>query len=170
MEANKKFSGWFRWMSLIVLAGSSILLFLAAKPQNDKFSKYKSIEAYEIRPGILMMPRYADDGQVCEIGLERWHYRPNFIDMDSGLERKDIDEIVDEITPIDERGPQPKDTSKRGAGFIAGRVIVMNEEYENIEIQIYRSFSGHIDKKHQINMSNSENIAAIVKWKNRKCQ
>ena len=33
--------------------------------------------AYEIRPGVLVMPRYAQDGQVWEVGMEKRRYSPN---------------------------------------------------------------------------------------------
>src|SRR5271154_3302293 len=66
-------------LKLIVLAFAAVLLLAAANPEHDKFAKYKSVEAYEIRPGILMMPRYSSDGQVCQIGLEKLHYSPETI-------------------------------------------------------------------------------------------
>ena len=52
---------------LIGLACAIAFLFFLVKPQNDKFLKYKAIETYEIRPGILMMPRYSAGGHLCEI-------------------------------------------------------------------------------------------------------
>jgi hypothetical protein len=29
-------------------------------------AKYKAVEAYEVRPGILVFPTYSEDGEVCE--------------------------------------------------------------------------------------------------------
>jgi hypothetical protein len=55
---------------LVVVA---MFLLPTVNPAHEKFAKYKAVEAYEIRPGILMMPRYSADGQVCEIGLEKLH-------------------------------------------------------------------------------------------------
>jgi hypothetical protein len=75
---------------------------LAVRPHNDKFSKYHSIEAYEIRPGILMIPRYSQDGQVCEMGLQRMHYSPEIVRFDSSLSRSEIDGLFDELVPADE--------------------------------------------------------------------
>jgi hypothetical protein len=152
MEANKKFSGWFRWMSLIVLAGSSVLLFLAAKPQSNKFSKYKSIEAYEVRPGILMMPRYTEDGQVCEIGLEKRHYMPERINLDSLLLLKDVYEIADELVPSNERGPRKLNTQ--------GPYYTENSIYHD---EIYMDYEN-------VSIERVETVAAVIKWKNRKCQ
>ncbi len=80
----------------------AMISLLAVRPHNDKFSKYHSIEAYEIRPGILMIPRYSQDGQVCEMGLQRMHYSPEIVRFDSSLSRSEIDGLFDELVPADE--------------------------------------------------------------------
>jgi len=51
-----------------------VVLRLLAMAQNERLFKYRAVEAYEIRPGILMMPRYSDSHEVCEIVLQRDHY------------------------------------------------------------------------------------------------
>jgi hypothetical protein len=62
----------------------TILIMLnAVTTAQQQFAKYRKIEAYEIRPGILMMPRYTADDRVCEIGLEKLHYSPERIRLDS---------------------------------------------------------------------------------------
>ncbi len=149
---------------LIGLACAVVLLVPGAKLQTDQFSKYKTVEAYEIRPGILMMPRYSADGQVCEIGLERRHYSPEVIRLDSTLSRKEIDEIVDELAPASERGP--KEGGLLGdPALIAGGSLTTSETYENISVEIYSELSpsGKLEIA-------EENVAAALKWKNRKCQ
>jgi hypothetical protein len=143
-----------------------MFLFVAAKPQSERFSKYKSVEAYEVRPGILMMPRYTEDGEVCEIGLERRHYTPQGIHFESSMPRKDIDEIVNEFAPVSERGPKSKD-------FGAGELTIENGggkttlvDYENVSLQIYSSVVTH--GKREVFVDDA--IAATILWKNRKCQ
>lgn len=149
---------------LIGLACAVVLLIPAAKPQTDQFSKYRAVDAYEIRPGILMMPRYSADGQVCEIGLERRHYSPEMIRLDSTLSRKEIDEIVDEFAPENERGP--KEAGLLGdMASIDGVSLTTSEVYENISIEIYSKLLP--SKKLKIA---EENVAATLTWKNRKCQ
>jgi hypothetical protein len=149
---------------LIGLACAFIVLFVAMRPQSDKFPRYKAVEAYEIRPGILMMPRYSADGQVCEIGLERRHYSPEMIHLDSTLSRKEIDDIADELAPSNERGP--KEAGLLGDLItIAGVGLTTSSTYENMSIEIYGKVLP--SKKHQIA---AEDVAATLKWKNRKCQ
>ena len=130
---------------------------------HEMFAKYKAVEAYEIRPGILMMPRLSDDGKVCEIGLEKRHYSPEIIYYDSDLSRQIIDQIADEIVPMNERGK--RDTSLDGLTITAGHGSVTLEEYENVVIKIYNGIS-FTSRKREI----EENpIAARIIWKNRKC-
>ena len=143
------------------LACTTMLLLLAATSQSDKYSKYKAVEAYEVRPGILMMPRYSSDGQVCEIGLERRHYSPEKVALDSGLSRKEIDQIADEIVPADERGPKTTALGGRDQIVEAGHTLVTYIEYENVLIQIYGGDSPKC---------NEGNVAATIRWTNRKCQ
>src|SRR5579859_3843202 len=94
------------------LAGlAGVVMFLlfsvfSVKPQNDRFVKYKAVEAYEIRPGILMMPRYSDEGQVCSIEIERRHYADGTAFLDSQLPHEVMIQIIDELVPVGERGPQ----------------------------------------------------------------
>lgn len=150
---------------LIGVICTFVLLFLAMKPHSDRFSKYKAIETYEIRPGILMMPRYSDNGQVCEIGLERRHYSPEMIRLDSSLSRKEIDEILDELVAADERGPKSKDFGENLID-IAGHGMTTNIGYENVSIQIYSETLPA--SRHREIVAND--IVATVHWNNRKCQ
>ena len=147
---------------IIALVFSSMLLFLAAKPQNDKFSKYKSVEAYEIRPGILMMPRYAEDGQACEIGLERRHYTPEVIHLESSIWREDVDELVDEFAPVNERGAKSKSETTIEDGGCRTTFV----DYENVSVRIYSSAKYRGKRAAFVD----EGVAVTIKWKNRKCQ
>ncbi len=143
---------------LVGLACTAMILLSAGRPQGNKFSKYQTIEAYEIRPEILMMPRYSDDGQVCEIGLERRHYFPEKVNLDSDLSRDEIDQIADELAPANERGARTM--GKRDLTLVVGHAVTTISGYENISIQIYYSDSKQF---------NRSDFVAIIKWKNRKC-
>jgi hypothetical protein len=60
------------------LACAATLLLVGAKPQTEMFSKYKPIEAYEIRPGGLVIPRYAQGtGKFAKSGWRSAVIRPN---------------------------------------------------------------------------------------------
>ena len=150
---------------LIGFTLTAVLLLTSANPVHEKFAKYKAIEAYEIRPGVLMMPRYSSDGQVCEIGLEKLLYSSEMIRLDSSLSREEIDQIVDELVPADERGPRSKDLprdvmSEMGGGMTTSR------DFENVWVHIYGATSPFAGKHETI----VDEVVATIKWKNRKCQ
>jgi len=140
-----------------------LLLVTSVNPDRERFAKYKSVEAYEVRPGLLMLPTYSADGQVCEIGLEALHYSPELIRLDSTLSPKEIDQVFDELVPADERGPRSKDFP---GDLITrdGGSLTMYTNFQNVLIQIYANATprrgGNI----------VDEVVATLKWKNRKCQ
>lgn len=144
--------------------GAALLALSTANAARERFSKYKAVEAYEIRPGVLMIPRYSPDGQVCEIALEKLHYTSKKIRLDSSLSRKEIDQIFDELVPNDERGPQPKEPLKRGMTTFEGQGMVSEDEYRNVSIRIYGNTSPASGDGVMV-----DEIVATLRWKNREC-
>jgi len=139
-----------------------LLPLILANSPGDKFAKYKAVEAYEIRAGILMMPKYAADGQVCEIGLERRRYSPEMIRLDGDIPDKDLNDIVDELAPGAERGPKDEieRTDEDGGGMTTSR------NYENVSVQLF----SHVLNNARRDTKVEPNIAVSIKWKNRKCE
>jgi hypothetical protein len=143
-----------------------LLLTLSGNPDRDQFSKYKAVEAYEIRPGILMMPSYAADGQICEIGLERRRYSPEVIRLDADIPDKDIDGIIDELAPDDVRGSRAEGILGYDLIETDGGGMTTIREYENVSVEIF----SHVLDNARRNMKIEPNVAATIKWKNRKCE
>lgn len=152
-------------LKTIGLVCCTALLILVAQPRSDIFSKYKTVEGYEIRPGIVMMPRYAGDGQVCEIGLEKRHHTAEVIDLDSALSRKVVDQIVDEFAPASDRGPKTNDSGGIYRISEDGSGMATKVEYQNVTVEIYSRALSH--RMQQI--SADDNIGATIRWKNREC-
>ncbi|MFZ0772970.1 MAG: hypothetical protein WCA49_23200 [Candidatus Sulfotelmatobacter sp.] len=150
---------------LVCLTFAAVLLLLFASRQSDQFLKYKVVEAYEVRTGILMMPRYSASGEICEIGLERRHYSPEKIYLDSTLSREEINQIADDVAPTNERGPRSKIMGERDLISESGHSLTTTSDYENISIQIYSDVLATSRKGEVV-----ADIAATIKWKNRKCQ
>lgn len=134
--------------------------------RNDQFLRYRAVEAYEIRPGVLMMPRYSANGQVCEIGLEKLHYSPERIRADSSLSRREVSEIFDELVPSDERGPRPQEPLQKGMTTFAGQGMVSDDEYQDVSIRIYSVISPTSKAAYR----EDEVPADTLTWKNRKCE
>jgi hypothetical protein len=151
-------------MSRFVSAVCTALLLFTAYPQRNNFTKYKAVEAYEVQPGILALPTYAEDGQVCEVGIERRHYSPGVIKLDPSLSRKEIDKTLDDLAPTAVRGHR-SDSPLNGLIVVAGPGRTTIVEYENVTVQIDSAVIGVARKEKTV-----ENVAAVIRWKNRKCK
>jgi hypothetical protein len=151
-------------MAKLLSAVSVLLLLFTASPQKNKMAKYNAVEAYEIRPGILMFPRYSEEGQVCEIGLERRHYSPEKITLYSTLSRNEVDAIVDELAPASERGPKSQNQLE-DLMVVVGPGMTTFEEYENVTVRIESAVIASSNKKSAL-----DNITAVIIWKHRKCK
>jgi hypothetical protein len=136
------------------------LAFLAffAKPGSNRFLKYKAVEAYEIRPGILMMPTYSPDGEVCQIVVEREHYFNGIAHLDSTMPHDVVNHIIDELVPDNERGPLTTDKEMARLSIYGGNSATSFSDYENVSIDISRL------------TSSPDDIVALVKWKHLACK
>jgi hypothetical protein len=147
-----------------ILSAACVLLLLIVSPQKNPMAKYKAVEAYEVRPGILMFPTYSEDGEVCAIGLERRHYSPEMIRLDSNLSREDVDAIVDELAPVSERGPK----SGNPLGdlmLVDGPGMTTIEQFENVTVKIESAVAAKSKKTTTV-----DEVAAVIIWKHRKCK
>jgi|SRR5271154_1052905 len=152
-------------LRIVALCLGAALLLDMGMIANLQFEKYRKVEAYEVRPGVLMMPRYASDDQICEFGLQRLMYSPKLIRIDSGLYRKEIDQILDELVPAGERG-SPSKSPADGLITEGGQSMVTSMDFENIVIDIYGA-TGPSGRKGAI-ITNE--VVATVKWKKRTCR
>src|SRR5580765_8652768 len=105
---------------------------------NDLTAKYPVVTAYEVRPGILMTAKYAQDGQVCEMGLETRHQTPKKIDLGSSIPRELVKQLIDELVPVAQRGkPTNQFTEKWGyTTNISGSLAISEADFENVSIEI----------------------------------
>jgi hypothetical protein len=147
-------------------ACATALLLLGAKQQNQMFAKYKSVEAYEIRSGVLAMPRYAEDGQICEIGVERRAYSPGMIRINQSFSQKEIDQIVDELAPPDQRGREYKGILGDG-GLMQGNSYTGGVVYENVTVLAYGGITNSQNASH---FSITGDVVFTIRWTKRKCQ
>jgi hypothetical protein len=137
---------------------------VSAMSSQRPFAKYQAIEAYEVRPGILMMPRYTVDNEVCEIGLERLHYSPKLIRLESGLSRTEINQTIDELVPSDERGKATKESNALITQ--SGASLTTRMEYENVRIEIY----GAVSPSNRKGDTTVNEVIAKITWKKRQCR
>jgi hypothetical protein len=138
------------------------LLALVAVPSSDRLRKYRAVEAYEIRPGIIATPFYSDSHELCEISIERRHYADNAVDMDATMSKEQIVSMFDELAPKEERGGSwskkfPPDTEFSEGD---GGVLDTHIPYENVTLRIYGS---------RVRPEWQKYVAAIIVWNKVRC-
>jgi hypothetical protein len=126
--------------------------------QNERFSKYKRVDAYEVRRGILIMPRYSANGQVCMIVVQKDHYVDDVALLDSTVPREVVTQIFDELVPPGERGPRTTDDEIARLSLYAGNSVTSRLDYKNVSLEISRL------------ASSPDDIVAVIQWKDRLCQ
>lgn len=140
--------------SLLALGVIGVLTASVAGQTSDNLAaKYPAISAYEVRPGILMTAKYAGDGQVCEMVLER-RYTPDQTDADSTIPGKVEDQLTDELAPTVERGTATSRWLKNS--YVAGGVTHTERDFENVLIEI----DGTVSAGDKI---------VVIHWKKRTC-
>jgi hypothetical protein len=151
----------------VITACSAAFLLLGVQSHRDMFSKYKPVEAYEVRPTVMAVPRYSTDGQVCEIGLQRELYSPDRVNLDPNLSQVEINAVVDDLVPSEERGPK---VGSPGVKIeVSGNTAVGTVSYANIDVETFRDAAW--DNSKSTKMLSIRNIRlAVIRWKNRKCQ
>jgi hypothetical protein len=139
---------WFTVFLMVLIA-----VLASGQTSDNLAAKYPAISAYEVRPGILMTAKYAGEGQVCEMVLER-RYSPDQTDADSIIPGKLEDQLIDELVPTAERGSA---TSRwLNNSFVAGGVTHRERDFEKVLIEI----DGTVSAGDKI---------VVIRWKKRTC-
>ena len=92
------------------MAKTCILLLIVAatawaQTSTDLSAKFPKITAYKIRPDVLMTARFAADGQVCEMALEKRQKTDNGIDLFTKFfAETEVRSLMDDLVPENERG------------------------------------------------------------------
>lgn len=141
-----------------------LLLFTSvpSKPQTaaDLSSKYPVVSSYEVRPGILVIPSYASDRQVCELWIQKQNATRSGIRLDNYMSDELIKEIVDELVPPSVRGKSSRGEEWDGVDLIVGVVWIVSYQYENLTITVSQRTE---------NPRQGPRILVIT-WKNRACK
>jgi hypothetical protein len=64
----------------------------------DLSAKYPNV-AYRIRPHVLMTARFAADGQVCEMTLEKGQRTDTSIPYDDSFSKEEVHALIDDLVP-----------------------------------------------------------------------
>src|ERR1700723_245983 len=141
--------------SLIVAASTY------GQTSKDLASRYPSVSAFEVRQGILMTTNFSQDGQVCEIILEKRHETPAKTDLSAIIPPELVKQLIDELAPATERGhPAKRYALGDSESTITGNVEVRESEFENVSIRIIGSLSESCSSGDEV---------IIIRWKKRTC-
>ena len=148
-----------------------ILLFQpnAATDLGQLLATYPKVDAYEVRPGILLLPSYTTGGEVCALGLQTLHYTPDMVRLDPDMTGQGVDKILDELVPSAERG-EPSADIPRGLYTRSGQSLVYTRQYENVTLQYWWEITSPPERKSKKNGTDGNLVAVTVKWKHRTCR
>lgn len=145
-------------LKLIGLGCVVAFLLSIAEPRGGRFSEYAPVKAYEISPGVLVMPKYSGAGQLCQAVIQKDHYAKGVADLDSTLPRKVITQVFDQLAPSDERGPFTIDKELEGLSLYGGGGATTFLDYKNVSLDMMRP------------ASSPGYVVAVIEWKNRGCR
>jgi hypothetical protein len=100
----------------------------------DLSAKYRPVTSYEVRPGVVMTPSYAADGQVCEMVLEKRQKSENGVVFSTSFSEQEVKDLVDELVPEAERG---RNLTKPLNSTVDGGFITTEYTYENVLVHVY---------------------------------
>src|SRR5215472_2567522 len=127
-------------IKLAIICMTSLLI-LATDVQKGKLNSLRSVETYEIRPGILAIPIYSDAGEVCSVALEKRHVSSKGVDLDAEMSREEIYGIFDELSPRRERGKEEFNLGDGGdLTTVDGGTVETTAAYENVTLQMYGKY------------------------------
>ena len=139
---------------LFLSLGLVLALALRSQSVADLNAKYPVVTSYEVRPGILMTPKYSADGQVCQMSIERQRGTRSGVMLDSFMSDKLVKEILDELAPRSERGKPRLGREGDAAIVTTGGMTTSGHAYENIDFEV-------------VDGPNRERVVLIA-WNNRK--
>jgi hypothetical protein len=131
---------------------------LTAQTESQIEQHYPRLKTYAVRPDLTLTAKYASDGQVCEMVFEPRHWDGEKVLLISTLQEDPIN-VVEEVVPLNERGPRQKDESE-GTSFVGGGVISRRIHYEKITVDVAGSSQGK---------DWGGIMVALVKWRTRSC-
>jgi hypothetical protein len=123
----------------------------------DLGAKYSHVTAYKVRPDVLMTARFAADGQVCEMTIEKREKTDTGITFGDSFSEKEVQGLIDDLVPQNERG---RNLTRALNEDIDGDFITTKFTYENVLFRVY----GNIRPENA-----AGNKVIIITWPKRPC-
>jgi hypothetical protein len=144
--------------SLVILVCTSFGA--AGQTENQLEARLKKVAAFEIRPGIDVFPRFAENGGVCRMVVEKRQYLdPANADFDITIPSVLANQLVDELVPASERG-KPLSPYLSSESLLAGGASFIKKDYENVSVGMYGS---------SVEGKASGATVIVISWPKRTC-
>lgn len=116
------------------------------------------IKFYKIQPDLLMTAKYAEDGQVCTMYVERRRVSERGLDLRLKISEGEVAKLIEEFVPAEER-----ETKGKADGWlrITGGVAERFYDYKNVSVILADVASPD---------SYNGGSVLIIRWKNRSCE
>jgi hypothetical protein len=133
----------------------------AAQTQRQLEEKYPKVNAYLVRPNILLAAKYSTDGRVCEMALQPVRWTNDNTVLLFPLSEGETIRVVEEIVPESERGKKLGGLLGTDAKLSVyhGHSFTTPYTYEKITV----NFAGTTDK-------GGADMVAVVTWRDRSCK
>ncbi len=99
----------------------------------DLSAKYPHFTAYKIRPDVLMAARFAADGQVCEMTLEKRQKTDTGVVFGDTFSDTEVRSLMDDLVPVNERG---RNLTRALNVTVSGGFMTEEYKYENVNFQV----------------------------------
>lgn len=116
------------------------------------------VKSYVIRPGVLMTARYADDGRVCAMSVERRRVSGEGLDLRLKFSAGEVAELIEELVPAGERKVKGEaDGLLRITGGLAERIY----DYQNVSVTLAETASPD---------EYNGGSVLLIRWKGKPCR
>jgi hypothetical protein len=138
---------------VLVLTAEAVV----AQSSTELQSKYgPPLDAFVVRPGLLMTSKYAADGKVCEIYIVEARTPGSNIGLRTPLTMETVPALIDELVPEGERGDK-----LRWPVQTQGMTLQAFYQYENLSIELVQNL---------LPAEGWSDSTLTIKWNNRVCK
>ena len=136
----------------------------------DLSAKYSHFTAYKIGPYLLMTPKFAADGQVCEMAIEKRHLEDNRLKSETLFSSdKEVRDVGESIVPEKERGPNLTRVLNEE---VIGSDMNVEYTYENVLVRAYgdaRPYENPATYGNGFQIGKGGYAVIIITWPKRPC-
>lgn len=138
-----------------------LLLILVLMGTTDPVARYQHVQAFAPTGEILALPSYSRSGILCEVVLQKRAYANGAVDVDYGVARKDLERVLNELSPLESRGKRTFPRAFDELSIVSGNVATLSHDYANVSISFFAT---------EASAANNRYAAAVLKWKRPECQ